>query len=1213
MMRWPAVVITWLFVCITPAQAGDPAAPVSFRRQVAPILVAKCLGCHNEKQAKNGLNMATYASLRRGGKGEGAEILVPGDPAASGLIESIGPDASPRMPIKQPPLSRAEIDLIETWVRQGARFDGESVAETPIASLVDPLASLPAVSLSAPASEPVTALAFTPDGKSLVAAVGRSVVVVDPATGSSSRTLGPHPGPVTGVAITPDGSTIVAAGGRAGMFGFVTTWALADGTKKGEARGHTDSVLSLALAPDGRTAATGSYDRLVMLWDLAKPQPVATLRDHTDAVNSVAFSSDGKTLASSGADRTVKLWETATRKRFKTLSESTGELHAVALSPDGKSVIAAGDDRSVRVWSVDGAASGLVRSTIAHDASIVELAVSADGKTLVTGGADRVVKLWDLPALGFRSSIGNQPDWPQALALSADGQRLAVGRLDGSVAVHESKTGKSLTTFRPVPPAPAVASAKPALVRNATLNPPLPRGATRGQTVRLTLTGESVGRSVEVLTLENGLSAKIIPSAKPEANRLEVDLTVAGTARVGVHRIGVVTPAGIPPFQPFAIEAHPGANEVEPNDDPTSATPIWRPATIVGTIDKPGDVDVFRFDAKAGEPLVFAMNSKALGSTLNGSLAVLAPDGRVLADSTARPDGTDADPAVTFVAPSDGSYLLRVSDLDYEGTANHFYRIAAGNDPLVEDTFPLGAEAGKTGEFQVNGVNIGGKAVVPFAAPAGLAPGTIVELPLGLAAGLSPVNRPLLVVAEGPQTMEPAAGSPEKSKPLAIPGGVSGRISMPGEVDTYDFAAKKGQPLVFEVFARRLGSPIDTYLEIVDSHGKPVTRALLRQVAQTEVAFRDHNASVPGIRLTAWGNLAMNDTVLIGREVTRILALPRNPDDDCLFWSDQGVRVGLLGTTPEHHPMAQPIYKVDVLAPDAVLPPGSASPVRVDHRNDDGGPEFGKDSYLAFEPPADGDYRVRVGDARALGGSEFRYHLVARRPRPDFAISVAPENPSIPRGSTTLLTVRVHRRDGFEAPVSIEARDLPSGVHATPALVERGMTTAILALTADPDAPQFSPPTWTLKARALPAQGETGPVGGLERSFDPMGSSGGRVTVTAEPNLTVTANPKRVEIKPGGEATLTLSVARSNGFAGRVPIEVKNLPHGVRVLDIGLNGVLVTEKQSERSVRLYAEPWVTACKRPFFAAGKAESAGTEDSSAPVTLVVTPERTTAQSR
>jgi hypothetical protein len=101
----------------------------------------------------------------------------------------------------------------------------------------------------------------------------------------------------------------------------------------------------------------------------------------------------------------------------------------------------------------------------------------------------------------------------------------------------------------------------------------------------------------------------------------------------------------------------------------------------------------------------------------------------------------------------------------------------------------------------------------------------------------------------------------------------------------------------------------------------------------------------------------------------------------------------------------------------------------------------------------------------------------------------------------------------------------------------------------------------------------------------------------------VIAQPDRVIIRPGEEASMTLSVERGPNLKGRVPIEVRNLPQGVRVLDIGLNGVLITETQTERTVRIMAEPWVRPQSLPFYAVGRAEAAGTDHSSLPIELEI----------
>ena len=62
---------------------------------------------------------------------------------------------------------------------------------------------------------------------------------------------------------------------------------------------------------------------------------------------------------------------------------------------------------------------------------------------------------------------------------------------------------------------------------------------------------------------------------------------------------------------------------------------------------------------------------------------------------------------------------------------------------------------------------------------------------------------------------------------------------------------------------------------------------------------------------------------------------------------------------------------------------------------------------------------------------------------------------------------------------------------------------------------------------------------------------------------------------------LTVQVERRKGFKGRIPLEVRGLPHGVRVLDVGLNGILITEQQTARTVVIYCEPWVVPTEHPF--------------------------------
>ena len=106
---------------------SQPGKPVSFMRDVAPILVENCIACHNPRKSESKYVMTTFAQLAKGGQqGEGI-TLEPGKPDESHLVELIRPDGQPRMPYKQDPLPPGRRSRsIERWVAEGAKYDGDS-------------------------------------------------------------------------------------------------------------------------------------------------------------------------------------------------------------------------------------------------------------------------------------------------------------------------------------------------------------------------------------------------------------------------------------------------------------------------------------------------------------------------------------------------------------------------------------------------------------------------------------------------------------------------------------------------------------------------------------------------------------------------------------------------------------------------------------------------------------------------------------------------------------------------------------------------------------------------------------------------------------------------------------------------------------------------------------------------------------------------------
>jgi len=190
------------------------------------------------------------------------------------------------------------------------------------------------------------------------------------------------------------------------------------------------------------------------------------------------------------------------------------------------------------------------------------------------------------------------------------------------------------------------------------------------------------------------------------------------------------------------------------------------------------------------------------------------------------------------------------------------------------------------------------------------------------------------------------------------------------------------------------------------------------------------------------------------------------------------------------------------------------------------------------------------------------------------------------------VAVTVTRADGYTGPVEVRLDGLPSGFHTAPSRVDAEQVTTSLAVWADADAKPPAAGALKLVGRAVI---DGNPV---ERT-----AGGGRPAVAEPGDIVTTTGQRTIVIRPGQETYLDVSVERRNGFAGRIPLDVRGLPHGVRVLNVGLNGILVTEAESSRRVAIYAEPWVRPGEWPFVVLAKREGKGTEHAAPAVVLRV----------
>ena len=410
--------------------ADDP----DFTREVKPILTKYCAGCHNDDDAEGKLSLESFSSLQVGG--ESGPALMSGNSASSRLIRVMTGQAEPSMPPEDEPRpTNDEIELLIRWIDAGAK--GPQGATINSRALITPKLT------PSHTSKPITAVAFSPDGETLAVARFKSVELRSPNGEGVISQFGEHPGKVNSIAFSKDGSKLVSASGVAGLFGEVRIWDVKSGELLTTITGHRDAIYTAKLSPRGKQLATGSYDKRIILWDVDSKQPIHTIEGHNGAIYDIAFSPDGGVIASASADTTVKIWSAKTGKRLDTRSEPLKEQYSVDISPDGKFVVAAGEDNRIRMWrplSVDQPEiNPLIHARYAHEGTIESLRFTPDGKNIVSVAADQTLKVWDAEDLQPQHVYESQPDNTQALAVSITGS-IAVGRMDGSLSLYPLET-----------------------------------------------------------------------------------------------------------------------------------------------------------------------------------------------------------------------------------------------------------------------------------------------------------------------------------------------------------------------------------------------------------------------------------------------------------------------------------------------------------------------------------------------------------------------------------------------------------------------------------------------------------------------------------------------------------------------------------------------------------------------------------------------------
>jgi len=294
-------------------------------------------------------------------------------------------------------------------------------------------------------SDWISSIAFSPDGK-LLASSGTSddptVKLWEVSTGNSLRIFQGHTSRMRSVAFSPDDQTIVSGSGDQ----KVRLWDVKTGQCLKVLQGHSSNIQCVAFSPNGQTLAS-SGDPTVRLWEITSGHCLHILQGHRSWVQCVTFSPNGQTLASGSGDQTIRLWDVQTGQCLHVLQGHPSEVRCVTFSPNGQLLASSGRDHTVRLWD---SSTGQCLNTLQGNSNwIKSITFSQDGQTLASrGGSDHTVLLWDVSTGQCLKTLQGETSWGYFVAFSPDGQIFAGSGDDSTVGLWEVSTGQCLKTLQ---------------------------------------------------------------------------------------------------------------------------------------------------------------------------------------------------------------------------------------------------------------------------------------------------------------------------------------------------------------------------------------------------------------------------------------------------------------------------------------------------------------------------------------------------------------------------------------------------------------------------------------------------------------------------------------------------------------------------------------------------------------------------------------------
>ncbi|MDA1013138.1 MAG: hypothetical protein O3A00_01655 [Planctomycetota bacterium] len=282
------------------------------------------------------------------------------------------------------------------------------------------------------AESPVTAVAFAPDGRSLLVGSqnGLRQLAIDlkPIRKLDTELINIH-----GIVFSPDRSAMAVCGGSPAQTGGMEVWTWPELTLRFRSLPHADVSYDVSWQPDGKRISSAGLDRTTRILDADSGRSLAIFRGHSRGITSVALLADN-VMVTGSIDQSLRVWNASTGRELRALNNHTEMIHAIAARPklDAAPPMLASisSDKSVRFWQPTIGRMVRFKRLTSIPRAIVW---SPDGRSVIVACQDGTVSRIDHETVDVTWTAPGIRGWCYSAAIDAKGELIAVGGQNGQL------------------------------------------------------------------------------------------------------------------------------------------------------------------------------------------------------------------------------------------------------------------------------------------------------------------------------------------------------------------------------------------------------------------------------------------------------------------------------------------------------------------------------------------------------------------------------------------------------------------------------------------------------------------------------------------------------------------------------------------------------------------------------------------------------------